>query len=152
MSRQRRRDTAAELAVRRELFGRGLRYRVHRRPVPELRRQADIVFSKRRVAVFVDGCFWHDCPEHGVRPSVNEAHWCSKLEANKSRDRDTDMRLEQTGWRVVRLGARTAFEGCRRCGASSGRQTVLTPQGGVESYGNEDGVLRRRQEGRPRFE
>lgn len=103
MSRQRRRDTAAELAVRRELFGRGLRYRVHRRPVPELRRQADIVFSKRRVAVFVDGCFWHGCPEHGVRPSVNEAYWCSKLEANKSRDRDTDMRLEQAGWRVVHV-------------------------------------------------
>jgi len=103
MSRQRRRDTGPELALRRELHVVGLRYFVHRRPVQSLRRQADIVFPRRRVAVFVDGCFWHQCPEHGVSPRANTGYWSPKLELNVKRDRDTDQALAEAGWIVVRV-------------------------------------------------
>jgi len=103
MRRQRRRDTAPEVALRRLLHARGPRFRVDA-PLPGMpRRRADILFSRSRVAVFVDGCFWHSCPEHATRP-VNNAHWWAlKLEHNVERDRDTDRRLEAIGWRVVRV-------------------------------------------------
>lgn len=71
--------------------------------MPGLRREADIVFSRRRVAVFVDGCFWHGCPKHGVQPSVNGEYWSSKIASNKARDANTDMQLERDGWHVVRI-------------------------------------------------
>lgn len=103
MSRQRRRDTEPELALRRELHAAGLRYFVHRRPVPSLRRQADVVFPRPRVAVFVDGCFWHRCPEHGVSPRANSSYWSPKLERNVERDRETDQALTEAGWTVVRV-------------------------------------------------
>lgn len=104
MQSQRRRDTAAELAVRRELHRLGLRFFVHRRPLPELRREADLVFPRARVAVFVDGCFWHGCPEHGrVRHVENTWYWPEKIESNKRRDRDTDERLADAAWIVVRV-------------------------------------------------
>jgi DNA mismatch endonuclease (patch repair protein) len=103
MRRQRRRDTAAELAVRREVWRRGLRYRVDARPLRELRRRADLVFSRARVAVYIDGCFWHRCPEHGTLPKSNHDWWREKLEANVRRDRDTDERLRAAGWSVVRV-------------------------------------------------
>jgi DNA mismatch endonuclease (patch repair protein) len=104
MQRQRRHDTAPELALRRRLHAMGLRYRVHVRPLPELRRQADVVFRRARVAVFVDGCFWHGCSEHGRRAhATNGWYWPEKIERNRRRDADTDLRLRDAGWTVVRV-------------------------------------------------
>ncbi len=104
MSKQRRRDTAPELAVRRALHGMGLRYRVHRAPLPSLRRTADIVFGPARVAVFVDGCFWHGCPAHGRRHhDINGWYWPEKIERNQRRDAETDRHLRDSGWVPVRV-------------------------------------------------
>jgi len=103
MSRQRRRDTKPEVALRKALWARGFRYRVDYAPVPRLRRRADLVFVSRRVAVIVDGCFWHSCPQHGTEPKANREWWAEKLAANVSRDRDTDRALVEKGWRVVRV-------------------------------------------------
>lgn len=103
MSAQRRRDTAPELALRRELHRRGRRYRVDRAPLPGMRRRADLVFPRARVAVFVDGCFWHRCPRHATSPKNNAAWWATKLDGNVARDRDTDERLAAAGWTVVRI-------------------------------------------------
>ena len=98
----RSRDTKPELLVRSLLHERGLRYRVNQRPLPELRRTADIVFRKARVAVFIDGCFWHGCPEHYKQPSTNKKYWSNKVEGNKRRDQDTDDCLIAAGWTVLR--------------------------------------------------
>ena len=103
MQKQRVRDTAPELALRRELWGRGLRYRVHYAPVAGIRRRADIVFTKAHVAVFVDGCFWHRCPRHGSEPKANRAWWVEKLTRTVERDRETDRLLKKAGWKVVRV-------------------------------------------------
>src|SRR5689334_3181348 len=103
MVANRPRDTGPELALRRELFARGLRYRVHRRPVPGLRAQADVLFPRERVAVFVDGCFWHGCPDHGVLPKSNREFWSAKLAGNVERDRRTDRNLNESGWLVLRV-------------------------------------------------
>lgn len=103
MSLQRSRDTGSELSLRRELHRLGLRYRIHRRPLTQVRREADIVFGPARVAVFVDGCFWHGCPEHGTWPKRNGDFWRSKIEKNRSRDIDTDRRLQEAGWLAVRV-------------------------------------------------
>lgn len=103
MSRQATRDTNPEARVRRRLHADGLRYRVHVRPLPQLRRTADIVFTRRRVAVFVDGCFWHGCPVHATKPKRNAEWWAAKLEANVKRDAETDRLLEGAGWVVVRV-------------------------------------------------
>jgi DNA mismatch endonuclease (patch repair protein) len=104
MSVQRREGTAPEVALRRALHALGLRYRVHRQPLPALRRKADIVFGPARVAVFVDGCFWHGCPEHGQRRhNVNGWYWPDKIARNRRRDEDTDRALESAGWQVLRI-------------------------------------------------
>lgn len=103
MSRQRSRDTSPERALRSLLHRRGLRYRLHRQPVAGLRRQADLVFVGARVAVFVDGCFWHRCPDHATSPKSNGPWWAAKLDRNVERDRDTDQRLMAAGWTVVRV-------------------------------------------------
>lgn len=97
------RDTPAELALRRILHSMGLRYRVDTRADPALRRRADIVFPRVKVAVFVDGCFWHACPDHGSSPKANAVWWQEKLGTNVARDRDTDRRLRTAGWEVVRV-------------------------------------------------
>ncbi|CAM2980442.1 very short patch repair endonuclease [Skermania piniformis] len=110
MSRQQRRDTAPELALRRELHRRGLRYFVDRAPLPGLRRRADVVFPRLRVAVYVDGCFWHRCPVHATDPKRNAAWWAEKLAANVARDRETDAALAEAGWQVVRLWEHEAAE------------------------------------------
>ncbi len=102
MQSQRARDTAPELAVRRLLHARGLRYRVDRAPLPGLRRRADLVFGPARVAVYIDGCFWHSCPDHGNTPRTNTAYWAPKLARNQARDADTDTRLAAAGWHVLR--------------------------------------------------
>ena len=103
MSKQRSRDTGPERAIRSRLHAVGLRYRVHRRPVAGVQREADIVFGGAKVAVFVDGCFWHGCPEHGTWPANNADWWRAKIEGNRERDRDTDDRLAEAGWVVVRV-------------------------------------------------
>ncbi|MFC4470905.1 very short patch repair endonuclease [Streptomyces xiangluensis] len=103
MSRQRSRNTGVEVSLRRELHAMGLRFRIHRRPVPGIRREADVVFGPARVAVFVDGCFWHGCPEHATWPKNNAEFWRSKIEGNRARDRDTDARLAETGWLAIRV-------------------------------------------------
>jgi DNA mismatch endonuclease, patch repair protein len=103
MKATRRRDTAAELAIRRALHSRGLRYRVDREVLPGVRRRADIVFVGAKVAVFVDGCFWHCCPIHQTFPRANRKWWAAKLQANRHRDADTNRRLQEAGWRVVRI-------------------------------------------------
>lgn len=103
MERQARRDTKPELALRRELWRRGLRYRVDVAPISGVRRRADVVFSGLRVAVYVNGCYWHSCPDHATVPKANRDWWVAKLEANVRRDRDTDLTLRSAGWEVVRV-------------------------------------------------
>ncbi|PPK70468.1 very short patch repair endonuclease [Actinokineospora auranticolor] len=103
MSRQRARDTGTEIALRRALHALGLRYRVHRRPVTGVRREADVVFTRAKVAVFVDGCFWHGCPDHATWPKRNADFWRTKIETNRRRDQDTDTRLDDAGWLAVRV-------------------------------------------------
>lgn len=103
MEAQPTQDTSPELRLRSELHSRGLRYRVHDRPIDDLRREADVVFQGPKVAVFVDGCFWHGCPEHGSSPKSNEDFWREKIKRNRERDRDTVERLEEEGWTAVRI-------------------------------------------------
>lgn len=103
MAKQLTRDTTPEVAIRRALHAMGLRYRINARVLPGLRRRADIVFSRRRVAVFVDGCFWHRCPVHATDPKANAEWWAEKLARNVVRDRETDTRLLAEGWSVIRI-------------------------------------------------
>jgi DNA mismatch endonuclease (patch repair protein) len=103
MSRLGRRDTAPELALRSELHRRGLRFRVDRAPVPGLRSRADLVFGPARVAVYVDGCFWHRCPQHRTEPKSNAEWWDRKLTRNQERDAETNRRLAEHDWAVVRI-------------------------------------------------
>lgn len=103
MQQQRRRDTRPELELRRALHAAGLRYRVERPVLPGMRRRADLVFGPAKVAVFVDGCFWHMCPQHATAPKANADWWREKLERNRERDRDTDRLLLDQGWLPVRV-------------------------------------------------
>lgn len=103
MQATRRRDTAPELTLRRELHRRGLRYRVDLALAGLPRRRMDVVFTRARLVVLVDGCFWHGCPEHGTTAKANADYWSNKIVTNVRRDRDTDQRLEAAGWRVLRL-------------------------------------------------
>lgn len=105
MQRVRQKNTSAESAIRRELYALGLRYRVHVPLLTKPRRTADIAFKSIRVAVFVDGCFWHGCPKHATWPKQNAEFWRSKIIANQERDRDTDARLRAIGWKVIRVWA-----------------------------------------------
>ena len=108
------RDTKPELAIRRLLHSRGLRYRVSYRPLPGVRRTADIVFTRLKVAVFVDGCFWHGCSEHHTAASTNAAYWAEKVRRNRERDQETDGLLRAAGWMPIRIwehqDARTAAD------------------------------------------
>lgn len=103
MRANRSRDTAPELALRRELHRLGLRYRVNVRPIKAVRRTADVVFTRRKVAVFVDGCFWHGCPEHYRAPAANGSYWSAKLARNTARDVQVNDLLREQGWTVVRV-------------------------------------------------
>ncbi|MFJ2892680.1 MULTISPECIES: very short patch repair endonuclease [unclassified Streptomyces] len=103
MSRQLSKDTGAELAVRRLLHAAGLRYRVEY-PVPGMaRRRIDVAFTRARVAVLIDGCFWHGCPEHATRPKANAEWWRKKLDRNMARDLETTEHLIAQGWTVLRF-------------------------------------------------
>lgn len=98
----RRRDTPYEVALRSELHRHGYRFKVDASPVPG-RRRADIVFTRKRVAVYVDGCFWHGCPQHAIWPRANADWWRTKIRGNVERDRATTSELLARGWRVVRV-------------------------------------------------
>ena len=97
------RDTAPEINLRSALHRKGLRFRLEQKPVEELNRTADIVFRSIKVAIFVDGCFWHGCPIHGTQSKANADFWKNKIEQNHARDLDTNERLEKAGWRVIRV-------------------------------------------------
>jgi DNA mismatch endonuclease, patch repair protein len=104
MKANRRTDTKPELALRSALHALGYRYRKdYRLDLPLRRVRPDIAFTGRKVAVFVDGCFWHACPEHGSKPKNNEWYWSPKLARNVERDRAVDAALADAGWTVVRL-------------------------------------------------
>ncbi|MFF5925764.1 very short patch repair endonuclease [Streptomyces hydrogenans] len=103
MRANRGKDTGPELALRRLLHQRGLRYRVNARPLAELSRKADLVFPGDRLAVFVDGCFWHGCPEHYRPATKNAEFWDEKIATNRSRDAETTEKLLAAGWTVVRV-------------------------------------------------
>lgn len=105
MSRVRQNGTDVELALRRELTCKNLRYRVCFPVLTKPRRVADIAFPRLRIAVFVDGCFWHGCPLHGTWPKSNSEFWRQKIETNRSRDADTTAKLQAANWQVLRAWA-----------------------------------------------
>jgi DNA mismatch endonuclease (patch repair protein) len=128
MRKARERDTAPERALRTLLHRRGLRYRVDRAPLPDVRRRADLVFGPAKVAVFVDGCFWHGCPKHASWPRTNAKWWRDKIGRNQERDRDTDRLFTERGWAVVRIWEHEdAVEAADRVAALvAARQLALT--------------------------
>lgn len=103
MQSNRSRDTAPEIALRSEVHRLGLRFRVATRPVRPLRRTADLVFPRARVAVFLDGCYWHGCSEHHRQPTLNSDYWSAKVQRNRERDAATDKSLAAAGWYVIRV-------------------------------------------------
>jgi len=100
MRRLRRADTGPEISLRRELHRRGVRFRLHRRDLPG---RPDIVIVRLRLAVFVDGCFWHGCPEHAVAPKSNARWWARKIAENRERDKRKDRELRALGWRTMHV-------------------------------------------------
>ena len=104
MRGNRGRDTSPEMAVRSILHRRGRRFlKGHTIRLGDRRwTQPDAVFTRARVVLFVDGCFWHRCPRHGTSPTANASYWRTKLDRNVARDRDTDLQLAALGWTVVR--------------------------------------------------
>lgn len=121
MQANRGRDTAPEMAVRRIVHAAGLRYTVNVRPIPNLNRRADLVFTRAKVAVFVDGCFWHGCPQHHTVARTNAEYWADKVRRNRKRDLETDSVLREAGWLALRIwehedpqeAARSVIEGVR---------------------------------------
>ncbi len=103
MKRQKGEGTKPELLIQAALEAEGLTFEVQAKVVPGVRRRADIVFREAKIAVFVDGCFWHACPVHATWPKANAEWWKAKIEGNQRRDRDTDQRLAEAGWKVVRI-------------------------------------------------
>ena len=103
MAKVRQKGTDAEIALRSELYRRGLRYRVDYEVLKKPRRVADVAFPGLKIAVFVDGCFWHGCPKHATWPKQNAEFWRQKIEANRHRDAGTNSRLLDAGWTVLRF-------------------------------------------------
>lgn len=103
MRGNKRRDTQPEIKIRKLLHASGLRFRIDYSLQPGIRTKADIVFTRRRVAVYIDGCFWHGCPQHATYPKTNTEHWLPKLARNIERDRKTDAALQACGWTVIRI-------------------------------------------------
>lgn len=101
MRGNRSKDTRHEVALRRELHRRGLRFRKHVAPIPGLRFRPDIVFPRQRVAIECLGCFWHRCPTDGITPRTNTAYWRAKLDRNVARDRRNAAALQAAGWHLV---------------------------------------------------
>ena len=103
MAANRKKNSLPELRLRSALYELGLRYRIHAKPIPGMNFNADVVFRPARVAVFVDGCFWHGCEIHGTWPAVNRDYWQGKISGNVLRDRRVDDMLERAGWNSVRV-------------------------------------------------
>jgi DNA mismatch endonuclease, patch repair protein len=103
MRSNRSRDTIVELSFRSALHRAGLRFRKHRRPLSDVRCEADVLFPIERLAIFIDGCFWHGCPIHATRPAINRDWWAAKLDGNLERDRVNTARLQEAGWTVHRI-------------------------------------------------
>lgn len=141
MQGNKRRDTAPEVAVRRALHASGLRYRVDW-PLPfDRRRKADVVFTKARVAVFIDGCYWHGCPLHYSEPSTNSAYWSAKIARNVARDRDTDARLQSNGWTVLRHWEHEAVSEVTRVVLATVRGEAAFGQNGQLNGGQESTTM-----------
>lgn len=99
-----RKNTRPELALRSELHRRGLRYRLNRLIVAgDHATRPDVVFPRERIAVFLDGCYWHGCPEHGTQPRTNSDYWSAKIARNRARDERNNAALASSGWRVIRV-------------------------------------------------
>ncbi len=96
-------DNPLERNIRSLLYQEGYRYFKHRRLLPGTSRTVDIVLPRRRLAIFIDGCFWHGCPLHGTWPKANAEFWREKIETNMLRDKDTTKRLRSLGWKVIRI-------------------------------------------------
>jgi DNA mismatch endonuclease (patch repair protein) len=105
----------------------GLRYRINQRPLATLRRSADIVFRSHRVAVYVDGCFWHGCPVHGTWPKQNARFWREKIETNRRRDGDTELQLANAGWMVIRVWEHEQPQKAAAFIAQAVRQRTVAP-------------------------
>ncbi|MGW7435856.1 very short patch repair endonuclease [Streptomyces sp. NPDC054849] len=119
------RDTRPELELRRSVHAAGLRYRVSARPLPTVRRTADLVFTRVRLAVFLDGCFWHGCPEHHTRAKTNAGYWADKVRVNRARDAETDRLLADAGWEVLRIWEHEEIQvAVRRVIETYGRRVV----------------------------
>ncbi len=103
MQGNRSRDSKPELELRSALHVLGLRFRKHVRPLPGVRADVDVAFPRERVAVCMDGCIWHGCPEHGMRPTTNTEYWISKIARNVARDRRNDGLFEGAGWLLIRI-------------------------------------------------
>ena len=109
------RDTAAEMEIRRRVHAEGFRYRVDHPVSTRPRRTADMAFTKAHIAVFIDGCFWHGCPEHGTLSKSNAKFWRDKIETNQRRDIDTTKRLKAAGWQVIRFWEHEIKEDVEKC-------------------------------------
>ncbi|MFJ3496435.1 very short patch repair endonuclease [Streptomyces sp. NPDC086091] len=136
MSRQASKDTGAELAVRRLLHAAGLRYRVEH-PVPGMaRRRMDVAFTRAKVAVLIDGCFWHGCPQHATRPKANAEWWRAKLDRNMARDRETTDHLTALGWVVLRFWEHEAPQDVALKVGATVRRRLAGRTEGLEQWGN----------------
>jgi DNA mismatch endonuclease (patch repair protein) len=112
MARIRGKNTLPELALRRALWGIGVRYRLHLRLEGA---RPDLAIRSSKVAVFVDGCFWHSCPIHGVKPKTNSSFWTTKLTANRLRDVRNNIKLAAAGWRVIRFWEHEIEQSVEHC-------------------------------------
>ncbi|WP_326972287.1 very short patch repair endonuclease [Burkholderia oklahomensis] len=110
MARTVGKDNPRERALRSALHRQGIRFRIHYAAIPGTRRSIDIAFTRLRLAVFCDGCFWHGCPAHATIPKTRREWWGEKIMANKIRDRDTDARLINSGWTVMRIWEHVPLE------------------------------------------
>lgn len=110
MRAQRERDTPREAELRRRIYAKGYRYLIHAKVVPGTRREADLAFRTSKVAVFLDGCFWHGCRDCKTIPKTNREFWRKKIDENRARDADTDRRLHEVGWISVRIWEHESLE------------------------------------------
>jgi DNA mismatch endonuclease, patch repair protein len=135
MQLQAERNTQPEIALRRALHALGLRFRLERQVVPGTRRRVDITFGPSKVAVMVDGCFWHGCPDHGTLPAVtNREFWDQKIARNRARDRDTNARLSADGWGSTKIrrsppvGSLTSYVVGEHLRSATGSPDMLLPR------------------------
>lgn len=124
MRRVRQTGTDIEMRLRRALWATGLRYRI--KAANLLPGRPDVVFVRAKVAIFVDGCFWHGCPLHGTRPASNAIFWAEKIKRNQQRDQQVDSKLSAAGWRVLRLWEHEVKKDLTGC-VKRIRETIQTP-------------------------